>query len=267
MSIFDYIDMTFPESYKDREKYILNEIIDNNNYHFDLSKIETKYHDHTGVFYVFSQPLKINDTIINCSARTMQQIADFLGFSLLTEKMANLIWMESDFQLEPCIRQITSSTQAMIQHSDRIAKQLEGYNTSGKLIANGGKHWIIGNKASNTKAINYGWFVKTNTNLWKGIRVYPPASNLTPFGAGGTLKVIQPASTAHDASHVDYSQTCTLMAQTCLINGQERNIYDVLTDPVLSYLISHEGPLKDVRQPGVKQEYYGSFILGNLDSK
>src|SRR5690606_3832330 len=121
---------------------------------------------------------RIDDIIINCSASTQQNIADFLGFSLITEKIADLIWRKADFELEPNVRQITNSTKAMIEHSDKIDKQLAGYDTKGKLVANGGKHWVIGNKATSAKAINYGWFVKTNTISWKGIRVYPPDSNL-----------------------------------------------------------------------------------------
>src|SRR5690606_36808382 len=129
------INMTFPAKVLQREKYILDQVIDGKA-QFNISKITTKYKDHEGEFWVFSQPLRLDNIIVDCSAYTMQQIADFLGCSLLTEKLANLIWMEADFQLTPHIRPITSSTKSMIEHSNLIDKELEGYDTKNKLIAN-----------------------------------------------------------------------------------------------------------------------------------
>jgi hypothetical protein len=244
---------SFPKSYQERETYILNQVLDGKA-QFDVIKLSTEYNKHTIDLFVFCQPLRIDDVIINCNVTTQQNIADFLGFNLITEKIADLIWKKADFELEPNVRQITNSTQAMIEHSERIDKQLVGYDTKGKLIANGGKHWVIGNKATTAKAINYGWFVKTNTNSWKGIRVYPPASNLS-------LKVIQPASTCHNLLHVDYSQTCTLVSQSCKLDGEDINIYDLMKNVDLAKAISHEGVLNSVRQPGVTQEHFGVSII------
>ena len=245
----------FPDLYTEREKYILSQVLAGKS-QFDVKKISIVYNDHDIDLFVFCQPLRIDDIIINCSASTQQNIADFLGFSLITEKIADLIWRKADFELEPNVRQITNSTKAMIEHSDKIDKQLAGYDTKGKLVANGGKHWVIGNKATSAKAINYGWFVKTNTNSWKGIRVYPPASNLT-------LKVIQPASTHHNLLHVDYSQTCTLVSQSCKLDGEDANLYDLMKNADLAKAISHEGVLNNVRQPGVPQEHFGISIIAS----
>lgn len=239
----------FPDKINEREFYILSQV-KTGNYEFSVSKIKSSYKNDTAEFFVMSTPLRVDDVFVNVSAFTQQKIADFLGLTFLTEKLACLMYKQANLKLEPCIRQITSSTSAMIDHSKKIDAQIKD---SKGLIVNGGKNWLIGNKATTKKAINFGWFTETKSNTWKGIKVYPPPSDLS-------LKVIQPSSTTHDFNHVDYSQTCTLALKYCIVNGQEANIEDLLKDPDLSHLASHEGKLNNTRQPGVPQDDYGTFI-------
>jgi hypothetical protein len=59
---------------------------------------------------------------------------------------------------------------------------------------------------------------------------------------------IQPLSTVHGACYADYSHGIRLVSQTALVNGRPMSIYDVLSDPVLSNVLSDEGPLPNVRE-------------------
>lgn len=47
------------------------------------------------------------------------------------------------------------------------------------------------------------------------------------------------------------SQICQLVLRSCTVDGEERDLADIYTDPELSALVSHEGPLPGYRQPGV----------------
>jgi peptidoglycan hydrolase-like protein with peptidoglycan-binding domain len=86
-----------------------------------------------------------------------------------------------------------------------------------------------------SRAANYGWHV---------------ASSSYPATVPG-LFVLQPLGLAHNRFHVDYSQTVRLVRATCRVDGVERALVDVLSDPALAPLICHEGVLQVFRQPGV----------------
>jgi hypothetical protein len=58
---------------------------------------------------------------------------------------------------------------------------------------------------------------------------------------------IQPLSTVHGACYADYSHGIRLVSETVLVDGAARSVYDVLSDPVLSGLLSDEGPIPDLR--------------------
>jgi hypothetical protein len=59
---------------------------------------------------------------------------------------------------------------------------------------------------------------------------------------------IQPLSTVHGACYADYSHGIRLVSETVLVNGEARSVYDVLQDPVLSRLLSDEGPIANLRE-------------------
>jgi hypothetical protein len=119
-----------------------------------------------------------------------------------------------------------------------------------------GKHWILTNKIVGTsKAANYGWH-------------FPgPMFDGMSFEATVSLpgvRVIQGIGTRHDAAHADYSQTVVLARQECIYQGEPRRLADLLVDPEASKLLSVEGPLQIVRQPGV-QPWDGSSAAGPAD--
>jgi hypothetical protein len=60
----------------------------------------------------------------------------------------------------------------------------------------------------------------------------------------GDGRPIQPLSTVHAASYVDYSHGVRLVWRTVLVDGKEMDYYRILADPVLSALVSDEGQFR-----------------------
>ena len=247
----------FPASNgSDREDLILD-IVKNqqDRLGFEWSSLKLQNEEHVGMFFVLNDALKIDGIRINLTAATQQRIADYWGAMLLTAKLADLIWHNAQVRLHPCPRQITSSTEAMIKHSQDIDKQLENVDYEGKLISTVGKHWIIDSKLATPKvpnqAINYGWHFKGHS--FQGISGGYNASLLKDPQSGMYWKMIQTIGTHHDSAHVDYSQICRLVTRECIIDGQSMDLMEVLQDPDLSNLVSHTGPQPVLRQPGVPE--------------
>ena len=59
---------------------------------------------------------------------------------------------------------------------------------------------------------------------------------------------IQPLSTVHGACYADYSHGIRLVSETVVVDGKTRSVYDVLLDPVLSKVLSDEGPIPHLRE-------------------
>jgi hypothetical protein len=194
---------------------------------------------------VFADALKIDGIRINVSALLQQQIADLLGCMLLTPKIADLLYAARAVTLDPSPQSIDASTTAMIVHSKRVDDALAaaGGVGPGGIVQTSGKHWVIANalEAHPGRAENYGWHFAGATfggSSWEGA--------VTPG-----MRLIQGQGWAHDMSHVDYSQTCFLMHRACIVNGTPMDLAAVLTDADLASNLSHEGPLRVLRQPGV----------------
>jgi len=205
------------------------------------------------VFNVLADAVKLDGVRVDVSATAGQQCADYIGGILLTARMADLAFLGATVQLEPSPQAITASTPAMVAHSARVDAQIAkrgGPPTSG-LVADVGKDWILTNKlvdrppgaklSAGRVAANYGWHVSSSP--WKGIHA---ERSTLPTGY-----VIQGVGTAHDRWHVDYSQVCRVVSIDCDVDGVRRDVRDVLRDAGLAGMLSSEGVLKTLRQPGV----------------
>lgn len=205
------------------------------------------------VFNVLADAVRIDGVRLNVSATAEQQCADYIGGILLTARMADLAFVGATLQLEPSPQTITATTAAMVAHSARVDAQItkHGGPPASGIVADVGKDWILSNKLvdrpagaklpAGVVAANYGWHVSSSP--WKGIK---PERSTLPSGY-----VIQGVGTSHDRSHVDYSQVCRVVSIDCELDGAARDLRDVLRDAALASLVSSEGVLKTVRQPGV----------------
>jgi hypothetical protein len=200
--------------------------------------ITSKVEDLTAQILVTSDAVRENGIRITCSFAELLKIAKQYDSVPLTAKVADLIYEQADIILNPVPMNILKNTAA--EHSKKIDDQLAKYNYNyfdDKLVANVGKYWLIGKQLTKDKSINYGWFIKTNSNNWRGIGLFPSATL-------NGVKVIQCLATAHNWFHnKDYSQTVNFMYRKVFINDKEMDIFDVLQNNKYTPLISHTGVL------------------------
>lgn len=235
----------FPDNFCQTREDLITEAVLKGESEFEFVEIKSNYAEHQAQFRVFRDALKIDGVRVNVKAATQQQLADYLCCSLLTPKLADLIWQQASVRLAPCPRPISSTTQSMKEHSQDIDIQLKKYNDNGGLLSTVGKHWVIDEglkNAGSRKAMNYGWHFEGSN--FQGIR---GESSVSLAG----IRVIQGKGTAHTLDHCDYSQTCVLVARECQVDGKAMDLLDLLGDPVLSYLANETGKLTYLRQSGV----------------
>ncbi len=118
------------------------------------------------------------------------------------------------------------STEYYRIHNEKIEEQSRALGiTPGSLVSGHKKDVVLTNRlAANPGQIAiYGWHRLT------GI-------------------AIQPLSTVHGACYADYSHGIRLVSETAIVNGQSRSIYELLQDPLLSRVLSDEGPIPGLRE-------------------
>lgn len=213
--------------------------------------------DLEGQFRVLCDALKVNGIRINVSAKEAQLIADELDAVLPTAKILDVRYRSASIQAEPQPKYyeggVGMDTQmACIEHDERVSAAV-GEPRAG-IVQNVGKHWVLDRRATKERSVLYGWHVDTQDVTWKGIKLHHA---VTPG-----LRVIQPVSTAHDYHHKDYSMTLVLMHGECLVNGKKMKTKDVLTDPDLCRLLTHDGvSLPSARLPLGDEEPEDSHII------
>lgn len=246
-----------PNATSEREQAIRNHVR-NGNFEVSWGKITSTHGDRTAEFWVFADALKIDGVRVNVSAETQQVIADLLGCTLLTPKLADLLWAQRAVTLPPFPRGNTkgmSTTQAMFEHSEKLDKALAKLGFTVGIIGTTGKHWVIDNSIADGRkldgaevACNYGWHFEGAKFDGQSFEV--TASQMKD-AKGQFVRLIQGRGTRHNLKHTDYSQVCVLVSRECTVDGQAMDLLDLLRDPALAPLASHQGVMKCVRQPGV----------------
>jgi hypothetical protein len=189
---------------------------------------------------------------------TASTVASRLGFILPTRKMVDAIYRQSAFHFSP--QPMTPgpqmrSTEYYWIHNEKIEEQSRALGiTPGALVSGHKKDVVVTNLLSNNpgRIAIYGW----------------QRLNGAP---------IQPLSTVHGACYADYSHGIRLVSDTVLVDGRTRSVYDVLKDPVLSGVLSDEGPIANLRalmapadgdspclsSPASSQPYFNVFAQRN----
>jgi hypothetical protein len=244
---------SFPEVGAARDAYILDQIRQGQ-FDVEYATIVSDYNGHHAEFSVFADALKVDGVRINVSAELQQQIADMTGCSLLTPKLADLMWVQRQVTLPPLPRAITSSTAAMIDQSAKIDAHLTALGNPPGLVVSVGKIWGLDNdiegkiKQGFALAMNYGWNFEGAS--YQGITGEEIATHLKD-PSGRVYRLIQGRGFAHNLKEVDYSQLCIMVARACKMDGADMDIHDLFQNPDLAPLASHQGVLRVLRQPGV----------------
>jgi hypothetical protein len=165
---------------------------------------------------------------IPMTPRTAQALADQTGAVLPTRKVVDAVWEQADVRLDPRpMRQERERTSTFAEHDAMIRAQLARNETEpGALIA-GHKKDVVNTRRLTQRPDHvaiYGWHL-----------------------ANG--KPIQGLSTVHHGSYVDYSHGVRLMSGRMTVDGRSMTAAEVLADPNLAGLLSHEGTMSE-RIPG-----------------
>lgn len=151
---------------------------------------------------------------------TAQKLADQFGCSLITRRISDVVFQESELKLDPHPMTVDRETVAtFIQHNDIIEGQRAG-KPLGLLVCGIKKDVVLTNllAAAPTHVAIYGWHY----------------TNGTP---------IQPLTTVHINTYVDYSHGIRFMARQCVADGKQRDVREVMKDARLSPMLSDEGPM------------------------
>lgn len=200
---------------------------------------------------------------------TAQRIADALGYSLPTARMVDLAWQAAPVKLAPQAMtkvQGTSAqtgTPALIEHSGIIDQQLAkaGLTPGAQLTAGIKKDIVISNRQQGMVTIKEGNAPPRTVDASKQVAIYgwhypKPVPKcgfpVTPSIPGNCP--IQGLSIVHDNHYADYSHGLRLVSPMVTLDGQQPlMLTQVLTDPTLAPVLSHEGVMQVLRQPHVDQ--------------
>ncbi|WP_406693872.1 hypothetical protein V5E97_22815 [Singulisphaera sp. Ch08] len=170
---------------------------------------------------------------------TAQKIADRLGCLLPTPKMVDDIYAAAAIKLNPSPIPPTSAMTTVpvfLRHNETVRDQRKG-KALGTLVAGHKKDVVIANRvfAMPGNVAIYGWHKEVGSP-------------------------IQPLYTGHIASWVDYSHGIRLVSRRMTLNGDSADVGEVLADPSLASLLSHDGVMSRSRyeltefpaEPGAK---------------
>jgi len=155
-------------------------------------------------------------------------IADDLGFMLPTTKMVDAIYRQAKVHLAPSPMSPTnqmSSTTYLMQHNRTVQLSLAKFgHTSSALTAGQKKDLVLTSRlrSARGRVAIYGWHRLNG-------------------------RPIQPLSTVHGAQYADYSHGIRLVSQTAYVNGKPQSLETMLQNPMLSKIVSNEGPIQNVQ--------------------
>ncbi len=159
------------------------------------------------------------------SPESAQRIADATGTSLPTAVMVDAIWEQAAARLGP---DSIAPSAAMItvpvfeEHMRMVRERREAAGVPpGALIAGHRKDVVLSRRLDSLpgRVAIYGW--------------------QRPDG-----RPIQPLWTGHTSDHVDYSHGIRLISRRVELNGEERDLLDMLRDPTIAALLNSEGAMQ-----------------------
>ncbi len=185
---------------------------------------------HTITYKVMPDYLAIgtNDDFVRApmTPGAAQQIADRFNCILPTTQMVDDIYQNAQTKVAPRPMPAganMTSNDYFARHQTMVEEQARSAgHANGQLLAGHKKDVVISNRLDRNpgKVAIYGWH----------------RTNGSP---------IQSLSTVHGENYVDYSHGIRLIQKTVVVDGREMSIEEVLRDPVLSGLLSNEGPIRN----------------------
>lgn len=180
---------------------------------------------HTLVFQVMPDYLAVGSDAdfvrVPLTPMTAQLLADAFGCSLPTKALVDAIYAQAALQLEPFpLTEAREAASTFAQHNRHIERQRQDKPLGG-LVAGIKKDIVLTNRLRekpNRVAI-YGWHKRDGLP-------------------------IQPLSTVHRDTYVDYSHGIRLLQRSVLVDGKVHDLCELLQSRELCDLVSDEGPLQ-----------------------
>lgn len=139
-------------------------------------------------------------------------------------------------------------TNTMVDHTARVERAIAaaGGRPRTGIVMSLEKGFVLSNQASSVHGVNFGWYLPLSVGSnWKGVSVYPSVTL--------NARVVQQPSTFHGLDQDDYASGVVLVRKDVAVDGKMSTIDRVYQDPALAPLVSHEGVLRFLRQPGVDE--------------
>ena len=239
-----------------REEMVLNEIIKGNIPDFarnlkevNVTGIDKQGTQHTGKIFVMPDYLAIgsNDDFIRIPMNplTAQKIANETKTFLPTRKIVNDIYTQATVKLKP--QPIEASPKMMSStyyqnHNNLVKNQINGFIK--KQLQQIGIE-ITPKVMEEHKKDLQGQLTaghKKDVVISTGLVVHP--KKVAIYGLHKPdAKAIQPLSTIHENTYADYSHGVRLVGGTMIVDGEKKNIADVLKDNHQSWVISDQGKI------------------------
>lgn len=233
-----------------REQAIYDAVAEGSHVAWELVPVTVSAGGHELTFQVWSDYLSIGDeddfVRVPCTPITAQRIADLLNMRLLTPKMVDLVWAAADVKLhpifKPAVAGLMTTTLYFVEHNDQIADVLAHVLEATPparqppLIRGTKKDIVRSNRLHERphRLALYGWHTPAPIQLDRLVHVNEPVQPLTLF---------------HDDGYADYSHGLALAEPTVELDGEIRDLDEVLADGALAGLLSAEGPLLALRYP------------------
>jgi len=174
-----------------------------------------------------------------------QKIADLFGWSLPTRKIVDLVWHQADLRLEPHPTPPDAGMRTLgryAEHNATIQAEIEASphaSNRSALVAGHKKDLVLSNALVAGKVAIYGWHRAT------GI----PIQGLN--------------SSSHSSLYEDYSHGVRFVRGDVVVNEEVMKLLDVLRTAIVCGLVSDEGALRVLRQPGVPKDVAASDTKEN----
>jgi hypothetical protein len=218
---------------------------------------------------------------------TAQRIADKLGFMLPTARMVDLIWTGAPIKVEPRPMQQElnpngvptgqifvgqgqkagqSSTAGFAAHSMLVDGQFAALGMQPGIRAGHKKDVVLTNRLQGSATVTEVSGPAKSVDASNQVAIYgwhrgKPAGDCSKFPTISGLCPIQGLSIVHDNKYADYSHGIRMVSPLAMLDGQSVNLVDILTNPELAPLLSHEGVLQVLRQPHVPPPIGGESFL------
>ena len=233
----ELVNVLKPLDLRSREARILSEILSGNIPDFLRELVPVTYSanigdsSYTAIAYTMCDYMALGSDsdyfLIPMTPILAQELADSLRMSLMTRKMVDRVWLRSDLKLEPQPIPPTdtmATVPVFAAHNTMVHEQRFQHIAAyplGSLVAGHKKDVILSNRilTHQNKVVIYGWH----------------QLNGVP---------IQPIYSGHVNWYADYSHGIRFVSREVVVNGEKRDIRDILTDSELYPLLSDEsGPM------------------------